>query len=146
MGKKDIFVLLGTFFDYFTNNFLNPVTDKDYLQREYNIIETLLENDNEYNTIKTLLVQIKDITKIMRQIILQKVSPKLLYHLYSSIITSKTLYNFVIKHEHLNEYLKHKLPDFVSIINKANDIIHYFDTVFIIDDCKDIDNINKIEK
>jgi len=130
----------------FTNNFLNPVTDKDYLQREYNIIETLLENDNEYNTIKTLLVQIKDITKIMRQIILQKVSPKLLYHLYSSIITSKTLYNFVIKHEHLNEYLKHKLPDFVSLINKADDIIHYFDTVFIIDDCKDIDNINKIEQ
>ena len=130
----------------FTNNFLNPVTDKDYLQREYNIIETLLENDNEYNTIKTLLVQIKDISKIMRQIILQKVSPKLLYHLYSSIITSKTLYNFVITNKHLTEYLKHKLVDFVSLINTADDIIQYFDTVFIIDDCKDIDNINKIEK
>ena len=130
----------------FNHIFLNPVTDKNYLQREYNIIETLLENDNEYNTIKTLLVQIKDITKIMRQIILQKVSPKLLYHLYSSIITSKTLYNFIIINENLTEYLKHKLLDFVSLINTADDIIHYFDTVFIIDDCKDIDNINKIEK
>ena len=130
----------------FNHIFLNPVTDKNYLQREYNIIETLLENDNEYNTIKTLLVQIKDITKIMRQIILQKVSPKLLYHLYSSIITSKTLYNFIIINKNLTEYLKHKLVDFVSLINTADDIIHYFDTVFIIDDCKDIDNINKIEK
>jgi DNA mismatch repair protein MutS len=136
----------------FTNNFLNPVTNKDYLQREYNIIESLLfslEDDNEnneYKTIKLLLVQIKDITKIMRQIILQKVSPKLLYHLYSSIQTSKIVYNFVIKNEKLSGYLQHKLPDFVSIINKANDIIHYFDTVFIINDCKDIDNINKIEK
>jgi DNA mismatch repair protein MutS len=130
----------------FTNNFLNPVTDKHYLQTEFNIIDKLLEETNEYNTIKTLLVQIKDITKIMRQIILQKVTPKLLYHLYSSIITSKIVYNSVIRNEHLTEYLKHKLPDFVSLINKADDIIHYFDKVFIIDDCKDIDNINKIEK
>jgi len=130
----------------FTNNFLNPVTDKHYLQTEFNIIDKLLEETNEYNTIKTLLVQIKDITKIMRQIILQKVTPKLLYHLYSSIITSKIVYNSVIRNEHLTEYLKHKLTDFVSLINKADDIIHYFDTVFIIDDCKDIDNINKIEK
>ena len=134
----------------FTNNFLNPVTDKDYLQKEYNIIETLLDNEiNEYNTIKTLLVQIKDISKIMRQIILQKVSPKLLYHLYSSILTSKIVYNYVIRNEILTEYLQDKLPDFVSLINKTDDIIHYFDTVFIIDDAegiKDIDNINKIEK
>jgi DNA mismatch repair protein MutS len=130
----------------FTNNFLNPVTDKHYLQTEFNIIDKLLEETNEYNTIKTLLVQIKDITKIMRQIILQKGTPKLLDHLYSSIITSKIVYNSVIRNEHLTEYLKHKLPDFVSLINKADDIIHYFDKVFIIDDCKDIDNINKIEK
>jgi DNA mismatch repair protein MutS len=133
----------------FTNNFLNPVTDTDYLQKEYNIIETLLENDNEYNTIKTLLVQIKDISKIMRQIILQKVSPKLLYHLYSSILTSKIVYNSVIRNENLTEYLQDKLPDFVSLINKMDDIIHYLDNVFIIDDAegiKDIDNINKIEK
>ena len=136
----------------FTNNFLNPVTDKDYLQREYNIIETLLfsHNDsnenNEYKNIKTLLVQIKDISKIMRQIILQKISPKLLHHLYSSIKTSKIIYNYIIRNENLTEYLKHKLPDFVSLINKADDIINYLDSVFIIDDCKDIDNINKIEK
>ena len=130
----------------FTNNFLNPVTDTDYLQKEYNIIETLLEETNEYNTIKTLLVQIKDITKIMRQIILQKVTPKLLYHLYSSIITSKIVYNSIIRNENLTTYLKDKLPDFVSLINKADDVILYLDTVLIIDDCKDIDNINKIEK
>ena len=132
----------------FTNNFLNPVTDEEYLQKEYDIIESLLSNEgaDEYKVIKIMLVQIKDISKIMRQIILQKISPKLIYQLYSSIMTSKVMYNFVIGNEKLNEYLKDKLPDFVSLIDKADNIINYLNEVLIIDDCKDIDNITKIEK
>jgi DNA mismatch repair protein MutS len=132
----------------FTNNFLNPVTDEDYLQREYDIIESLLsvEGADEYKVVKIMLVQIKDISKIMRQIIIQKVSPKLLYQLYSSICTAKVMYNFVIGNEALNEYLKHKLPDFVSLLDKADNIIKYLNDVLILDECKDIDNITKIEK
>jgi hypothetical protein len=82
----------------------------------------------------------------MRQIIIQNVSPKLLYQLYSSICSAKVIYNFVIGNESLTEYLKHKLPDFVSLIDKADNIIHYLNEVLILDDCKDIDNITKIEK
>ena len=132
----------------FTNNFLNPVTDEDYLQKEYNIIESLLseEGEDEYKVLKAMLVQIKDISKIMRQIIIQKVSPKLLYQLYSSICISKVMYNFVIGNEKLNEYLNDKLPDFVSLVDKADNIINYLNEVLILDDCKDIDNITKIEK
>lgn len=136
----------------FTNNFLNPVTDEDYLQKEYNIIESLLseEGADEYKVIKVMLLQIKDISKIMRQIIIQKVSPKLLYQLYSSICTSKVMYNFVIGNEPLKEYLKDKLPDFVhnvrSLLDKADSIINYLNEVLILDECKDIDNITKIEK
>ena len=91
----------------FTSNFLNPVTDENYLQKEYDIIESLLskEGADEYKVIKGMLVQIKDISKIMRQIILQKISPKLIYQLYSSIMTSKVMYNFVIGNKDLNKYL-----------------------------------------
>ena len=132
----------------FTNNFLNPVTDADYLQREYDIIDALLcvEGADEYKVIKTMLVQIKDISKIMRQIILQKVSPKLIYQLYSSICSAKVMYNFVIGNKSLTEYLQNKLPDFVSLIDNADNIINYLNQVLIMDDCKDIDNITKIEK
>jgi len=56
------------------------------------------------------------------------------------------MYNFVIGNESLAEYLKHKLPDFVSLIDKADNIINYLNEVLILDDCKDIDNITKIEK
>lgn len=132
----------------FTNNFLNPVTDEVYLQKEYDIIECLLsdEGTEEYRIIKGMLVQIKDISKIMRQIILQKVSPKLIYQLYTSICSAKLIYNFVIGNEALKEYLKEKLPDFVSLTEKADHILNYLNEVLILDDCKDIDNITKIEK
>ena len=131
----------------FTYNFLNPVTDEEYLQKEYDIIEKLLENGEEYKIIKPLLVGIKDISKIMRQIMLQKVTPKSIYQLYSSICISISLYEFVIGNEYLNEYLKNKINNF-SITMKENidNIINYLKEVLILEDCKDIDNIQKIEK
>ena len=131
----------------FTHNFLNPVTDKYYLQKEYDIIETILnEGLDKYNIIKNMLVQIKDISKIMRQIFLQRVSPKLLYQLYNSIMMSKVIYNFIIKNENIKIYLNDKLPEFVSLIENADCIINYLNQVLIIEDCKEIDNISKIEK
>jgi DNA mismatch repair protein MutS len=132
----------------FTHNFLNPVTDESYLQKEYNIIESLLSKEcsDDYTLVKSMLVQIKDISKIMRQIIIQKISPKMLYQLYNSICSAKLVYNFVIGHKSLKEYLKDKLPDFVSLMEKADTIINYLNNVLILDDCKDIDSITKIEK
>jgi DNA mismatch repair protein MutS len=132
----------------FTYNFFNPVTDDDYLQKEYDIIDTLLSENcaNDYNTIKLMLVQIKDISKIMRQIIIQKVNPKSLYQLYSSIESAKLIYNFVKENDELKEYLKDKIPDFVSLTEKADKVNNYLNNVLIMDECQDIDNISKIEK
>ena len=131
----------------FTYNFLNPVTDEIYLQSEYDIIEKLLSK-NDYNIVKTMLVHIKDISKIMRQIMLQKVSPKSIYQLYSSVCTAKLLYNFSIKegNEYIKEYLKQKINNFVDFIDETEKVLNYLEEVFILEDCRDIDNIQKIEK
>lgn len=129
----------------FTYNFLNPVTNADYLNKEYDIIESVLTN-NDYSVLKPMLVQIKDVNKIMRQIIMQRVSPKLLYQLYKSVCVAKQVYEFVILKEELTEYLKGKIPTFVSLMDKATSIIDYFNETLIMEDCKDIDNISKIEQ
>lgn len=129
----------------FVYNFLNPVTDESYLQAEYNIVEKLLGKNNDYNIITDLLVYIKDICKIMRQIILQKISPKSIYQLYTTINTSKNIYNLVFANVDIKEYLDKRIPNFVSLLTKSNEIITYLESVFIIEDCKDIDNISKIE-
>jgi DNA mismatch repair protein MutS len=130
----------------FTYQFLNPVTDKIYLQKEYDIIENVLINfDHDYQIIKTMLVPIKDLIKISRHIILEKISPKTTYHLYSGILISKSIYNYTLCNPVLKEYLSLRMPDFDHLLVYIDEIILKLDTVFIMDDCKDIDNIQKIE-
>ena len=132
----------------FQSNFLNPVTDIIYLQEEYDITEQILKHNgfNEYKNIKKFLYNIKDVSKIMRQIMLQKVTPKSLYQLYTTIGSVKILYEFVIGNEYLNEYLNKKIVSFVSLMDQIDRVLTYLKTVLILEDCKDIDNIQKIEK
>lgn len=132
----------------FSYQFLNPVTDKEYLQDEYDIIEHLLvtQFDQDYQIIKTILTPIKDLVKIGRQILLNKISPKTVYQLYSGIIGSNSIYHFILGNPILHEYLKKRIPKFAHLLGYINEITVKLDAIFIMDDCKDIDNIQKIEK
>ena len=129
----------------FTHNFLNPITDEKLLQNEYNIIENVLAS-NDYNKIKPILIHIKDISKIIRQIMLKKVTPKSLYQLYSGICLGKMLYEHVSNDPHLSGYLINKIAGFDTLLGDMDSIIQFFNDVFILDEFKDIDNIQKIEK
>ena len=127
--------------------FLNPVTDIAHLQMEYNIIEKLMSNPDKYCAIKQMFTGIKDIAKINRQIMLKKVSPKYIYQLYNSMLSAKIIYNFVLGNYDLTEYLKVKLGDtFDNLLVYIVEIYTFLDNVLIMDDCKDLDNIHKIEK
>lgn len=131
----------------FAHQFLNPVTDKKYLQKEYDIIEHILTNfETDYKLVKTMLVPIKDLVKISRQIMLEKISPKTVYQLYSGILMSKTIYSFIIGKPVLHEYLNSKIPEFDHLLVYIDEITKRLDNMFIMDDCKDIENIQKIEK
>lgn len=162
MGKRE-----------FNNIFLNPITDENYLNNEYNIIEYLIEKENNsqkiinanninannininninanvkfyYNSIKTLLNRINDISKINRQIILKKSTPKIIYQLYNSINICKEIYeNFVLNDEIIMNYLNIKINNFENIYNYLNNLINYIKKQFIIEDCYLIDNIQKID-
>lgn len=132
----------------FTYCFLNPTTDIEYLQKEYDIVEKLLSNPDEYTVVKQILTGIKDMAKINRQIMLKKVSPKYIYHLYNSVLVSKILFNFVAGNNDITEYIKDKLGSelFNNLLVHIDEISTFLDNVLIMEDCKDIDNIHKIEK
>lgn len=129
----------------FAYNFLNPVTDEEYLQNEYNIVEKILLNSNEYAIVKNLLVQIKDISKIMRQIMLVKISPKSMYQLYLAVNSARQIYDYVISRDYLCEYLKNKINKFQDLLVDINTVSTYLENVLVLEHCKDIDNIQKVE-
>ena len=134
----------------FTHSFLNPVTNVKYLQGEYDIVEHLLTAmaTDEYSVVKQMLSSFKDLVKINRQILLKKIQPKYIYQLYMGITTSKMVYNFVLGNHVLAEYLMDKLGEsvFQNLLVYIVEISTFLDKVLIMDLCKDIDNIHKIEQ
>jgi len=135
----------------FAHSFLNPVTNVNYLHAEYDITECLLTKmatTDEYNIVKQMLSSFKDLVKINRQIMLKKIQPKYIYQLYTGIVASKLLYNFVLEKHELTEYLIGKLGEnvFQNLLVYIVEISTFLDNVFIMDLCKDIDNIHKIEE
>ena len=132
----------------FTYCFLNPVTDIAYLQKEYDIVEHLLSLTEEYTVVKQILSGVKDMAKINRQIMLKKVSPKYIYQLYNSVLVSKILFNFITGNNDLTEYIKDKLGSdlFDNLLVHMVEMTTFLDNVLIMDECKDIDNVHKIEK
>ena len=131
----------------FAHHFLNPITDKIYLQKEYDIVEHILVTkfDQDYPNIKNLLVSIKDLVKINRQIILLKISPKTVYQLYSGLLTAKAIYKIVIERPVLLQYLKIRIPEYEYLLGYIDEIVSRLDTVFVMEDCKDLESIQKIE-
>jgi DNA mismatch repair protein MutS len=129
----------------FKYNFLKPITDEEYLQKEYDIVEYLLTNFDDYYIFKHLLVQIKDISAILRQIMLLKATPKSLYNLYSAIQIAKQLHTHVFKKFELNTYLNDKIDNYNNLLNNITNVSEYMESVLQLDKCKDIDNIQKIE-
>ena len=129
----------------FAYSFLNPVTDEEYLKNEYNIVEKLLQNSNNYSIVKNLLVPIKDVSKIMRQIMLVKITPRAMYQLYLAINSARQLYDYMIDKVELHEYLKNKIDNFENLLKNINTVSTYLENVLVLDECKDIDNIQKVE-
>lgn len=130
----------------FKHIFLNPITDKNALNIEYDIIEYLLQNKEKYNLVKSFLSSINDLSKIHRQMLLRKSTPKMIYGLYSGIVNAQTMYeNLIINDETLFTYLSNKIFNFQDIEKSFSWILQYIRNNLIIEECKTIDNLKKIE-
>ena len=129
----------------FAHNFFNPTTNTKHLEKEYNITSHLLQNKSEYVNVKSILYSFKDISKLNRQIMLQKISPKALHQLYCNLLSAKDLYKYATENTELYNYLTVSIPDFHNLLVQIDSITLYIDSVLLIEQCKDIDNIHKIE-
>jgi DNA mismatch repair protein MutS len=130
----------------FLYNFLNPTTNIEYLQREYDITEHLINSNTKYqNFFKQKLSEIKDISKWERQIFLKKISPKSFCTLYNNILIIRDIYDTVIQDIVLTEYLAIYEANINSISKFCNLLLNFIDTNIDIELAKDLDQTQQFE-
>ena len=125
---------------------LNPITDEEYLQKEYDITEYYLTKwESFYYLLKTKLDTIKDISKWQRQIFLKKIPPKAFYNLYNNINTIKTIYNAINDNQTLMEYLKYHETNINDIGVYCDTIINFIDENINCEFARDIDQLQNFD-
>jgi len=132
----------------FAYNFLNPTTNIDYLQREYNITEyfmTYLSDENYNSFLKTNLACIKDISKNERQIFLKKISPKSFYTLHNNIILIAKIYDKISEDSFLIDYLSIFEKNILNIKNYCDELTSFINQNIILELSKDIDQMQNFE-
>lgn len=134
----------------FAYQLLNPLTQEDYLNQEYDMIEYVLRNkiriyDNTYEGIKNHLFSIVDLNKICRQIFVQKMSPKNVYQLSETLESVKTIYYLLQDDSVLFSYFYKKNTKFERILFLIEELQTFIHSQVDIQKCKTIDNLQKNE-
>jgi len=127
----------------FAYNFLNPTTNCEYLQKEYDMIEYLLESFNSNILIK--LQEIKDISKFERQIFMKRITPKTICILYKNIGIIKEIYDLINEDKVIMKYLNSYEKEMYNISTICENIRDFIHNNFIIDLAKDIDQLQGFE-
>lgn len=123
----------------FTYMFLNPTTNTNYLQGEYDITEHILSKYDEYDTIfRSKLSSIKDISKWTRQIVLRKISPVSFYNLYKNLDGIRFMYEEVIKDEILKTYLKSNEKNILEIGTYCENIMKFIADNMVMEELSNI--------
>tara|TARA_B100000123_G_C25737406_1_gene432168 strand:+ start:16 stop:3087 length:3072 start_codon:yes stop_codon:yes gene_type:complete len=126
----------------------NPSNNEEWLEKEYNIIENLMKNnDININNIRSSLNNVIDIEKLLRYLTLEVVSPSQLSKLYQSILIFKNEMK-QMKTEDMFLYLNvENLENFKEIFfEKSNKLLNMIENVFIMEKCATFYSINSINE
>lgn len=132
----------------FAYQLLNPTTDVNYLNKEYDITEYFLNvllDTSVDNLIKTRLITIKDISKIERQIFLKKMTPSSFYTLYKNVLSIREIYNAILSDTTLQKYFISCEINILEIGKYCDTIIQFIERNFNIDLIKDINQLGAFD-
>jgi len=130
----------------FIHQLLNPITNDEYLQTEYDIIEKVLNHNFETNYLffSQKAREIKDLSKWERQIILKKMPPKSFFILNKNLQLIMEIINFD-EQPFIVEYLQKKELN-ISLLKKIiNDMKEFIQTYFNLEIAKNIDNFQTFD-
>ena len=128
----------------FMYNLHNPITNKDILNKSYNVTEEFLkhdgyDNNNEcFKDYRNIMSGIKDTEKLKRKIIYKKITPKDLYVLYDDLNKILNVCNKTKKNKLIHDYCCKK----TNPIKECKKIISELKNTFNIEKCLKIDDLN----
>lgn len=132
----------------FAYQFLNPTTNIEYLQREYDITEYFLHKllDSKFdNFIKSRMISIKDISKNERQIFLKKITPKQFYILYNNILLIRDIYNEIRNDSQIMSYIYFIEKNVYDIDSYCGKLIDFINSKIDLSIAKEIDQCQQFE-
>ena len=126
----------------FKEKILHPVTNVEYLQEQYDIMEYFITNWDTYSYLRKTLSKIKDIEYLYRKIIFQKVEPNELYQFFNNLNSIYNIHQELEKDETINTYITNNINiDILTVCEKLKKTLTDNLNMNI---CKDLNN-NKYE-
>ena len=136
-----------------------PTYDEEWLQREYQTIQEVLninaENPGFISDLRRNISQIKDIEKICRQIILKRIYPSAIYSLYKSVQRIRQINIGLFPYPNILTYLQtisigqggigqgeksNETNQGSHIESLCLHVIGFVDQFFVVEKCKDVNS------
>ena len=100
---------------YFKDKILHPVTDEDYLNTQYEIVDHVLNNYNDFINLRKLFISIKDIEHLYRKIIFNKVTPLDLSQFINNLELILTIDDMLKKDKKIQKYIKENISENIKL-------------------------------
>ena len=121
---------------YFKYKMLNPITDKNELQRSYDTIELFI-NSNYNDKLKKILIQIYDLERLVRKLCMNKMNVNDLLNLYTSITNTLLIYEN-IDNNIINTLFQCKMT---LLTDHIKSFMKLFEDTFDVEELKKTNNI-----
>ena len=130
----------------FSHIFLNPVTNKDYLQNEYDITEYFLKRDVDKNEIlRNRLGEIKDLSKWERQVFLKKITPQSFCKLINNLHTICDVFDLIKDDSTIMKYILSYNEDIKNVIVYSTEICQFIKNNIVLEIAKEIDSFQQFD-
>lgn len=132
MGKRRFFQQL-----------VHPTTNKKWLEKEYELTDVLLTNEEYVQESRSFLDKIKDIERLSRQIVSRKIYPSSIYQLYQSLSETQALWKYLSNNETIQDYIedneKYKLSE------ACQAVMSYMDQEVVLENCRTQNSMTQFE-
>ena len=107
---------------------LNPVTDVNYLNTEYEIVGYILDHFDNYSFIRHDFSPMRDLEKLYRKVILKIITPYELSCIYTTIKLALSIHNKIKEDKVLMKYIQDSITE--DIERKGEEVLKMLDSIF----------------